>query len=475
MPLLQRRFELLHPFEEMERRLVRASVSGRHRIHARDENALRYALSLARLWCIPGDDGRDVAVAGLLGEFRAQLSTALSPVLLGANIDWMALPGATRRATQLAHTARERLFENVGHRLSMDALEREVRQKKLVLVCGGGGGTAYGHLGAFELLEAAGLRPSLIAGSSMGSILGLFRAKQPRFDVSMVADIVRELSFKKVFRFFHMESRYGLPGPLRLYLRSSIGRYFTHPDGTPLRLSDLEIPMLVTVTGIHKGAVPHGLEHYEHLVNGMASGGPLKPGAIRSGIGKLTQAVAEFLRDPTMLSSLVLGDSDGTRDFDAVDAVGFSGSVPGVIHYDVVRDDARMRALLDGLFARHDLFRLVDGGISDNVPIRAAWRTVQRGLLRTRNAFFFALDGFAPRLSSGLWMPLQSYANQAVLANAPYAGLLKRFRAPLSPLDVVPGAAQVERVIERAKEELLEELPFVQRMMQPISELGVLR
>lgn len=471
MPHLEQRFAAMRPFDEMERKLVRASLGGQ-RIDARDEAALRYALTLARMWVLPGDDGRDVAVGGYLAEYRASLGALLGPLLHhdGA-IEVPKLWTATRRAVELAGAAREVLAERVGHRVGQDAIEREIRERQLVLVCGGGGGTAYGHLGVFALLEAASLRPALIAGSSMGSILGAFRARTVKFEVSMISDIVRELDWRKVFRVFHMESRYGLPGVLRLYLRSGIGRYFVHPDGTPLRLSDLAIPLLVTVTGIRRGGLPHGLEHYEHLAHGVETRG-FHPNQVRLAMLRATQAMAEFVRDPTILYRLVLGASDGTRDFDAVDAIGFSSAVPGVIHYDVVRDDARMRALLDGLFARHDLSRLIDGGVSDNVPAASAWRAVQRGALRTRNAFLLALDGFAPRLSSGLWLPLQRYANENVKRNVPYAGLLKRFRHPLSPLDVVPSAQQVERVIERAKLEMLEDLPFVQRMMAPLPPLA---
>ena len=75
------------------------------------------------------------------------------------------------------------------------------------------------------------------------------------------------------------------------------------------------------------------------------------------------------------------------------------GQLPGVIHYDVLRDDPRMRDLLESV-ANHDLLRLFDGGLVDNVPVRTAWQHVQRTGLAggSRNAFIFALDGFAPRL-----------------------------------------------------------------------------
>jgi len=81
---------------------------------------------------------------------------------------------AAREAHRLAVAALAEVEHQLGHRLPPDRLDREVRERHLVLVCGGGGGTGYVHLAAFALLEAAGLQPALIAGSSMGAILGLF-------------------------------------------------------------------------------------------------------------------------------------------------------------------------------------------------------------------------------------------------------------------------------------------------------------
>src|SRR5207245_7467680 len=139
-----------------------------------------------------------------------------------------------------------------GHRLPADRLDREVREGQLVLVCGGGGGTGYVHLAAFALLEAAGLQPALIAGSSMGAILGLFRARERRFDLARIPEILQDLTYRKIFRITPQPSVYGLPGPLRLHLRAAIGHWFRHQDGSTVRMSDLPIPLIVTVTGIRR-------------------------------------------------------------------------------------------------------------------------------------------------------------------------------------------------------------------------------
>ncbi len=478
MPLLKERFAELGPLADMEVQLARAAQHARGRLHPDDEGALRYALSLAHCWQVRGPDGRDVAVAALLRPLRERVREVLLP-LLGPSRSNPAEPyellPAARACREAALAARKDLVARLGHRLPEETLDSEVRERHLVLVCGGGGGTGYVHLAAFALLEAAGLQPSLLAGSSMGAILGLFRARERRFDLARIPEILGDLSYRKIFRLGPQPSRYGLPGPLRLHLRSAIGHWFQHPDGSPLRLADLSIPLLVTVTGIRRGRLPRPLEEYERL-GGLTTDDPEKLGlrALRAGVLRVTGAIAELVRVPRLASKLVFGASEETRQADAIDAAGFSASVPGVIHYDVLRDDPRMHDLLRGLMERHDLVRLCDGGVIDNVPSRTAWRFVQRAGVPgsgSRNTVILALDCFAPRLLTPLWYPLQSVAAQNVLRNRPYAHIYKAFRRTLSPLELLPQKASLARIINSAKEELLGELPVLQRLLAPIPPL----
>jgi hypothetical protein len=119
--------------------------------------------------------------------------------------------------------------------------------------------------------------------------------------------------------------------------------------------------------------------------------------------------------------------------------------------------------------------RLCDGGVVDNVPVRTAWQHVQRTGLPgggSRNAVIFALDGFAPRLVTPLWLPLQSIAAPAVARNRPYAHIYKAFRKTLSPLALLPSPRALEAVVLSAKEELLKELPILQRLLAPIGALA---
>jgi hypothetical protein len=133
-----------------------------------------------------------------------------------------------------------------------------------------------------------------------------------------------------------------------------------------------------------------------------------------------------------------------------------------------------MRALLSGLLERHDLVRLCDGGVVDNVPVRSAWQHVQRAGLPgsgSRNVVIFALDGFAPRLMTPLWLPLQSIAAPAVAKNRPYAHVYKAFHRTLSPLALLPSQRALQGIVRSAKEEILTELPVLQRLLAPIPPL----
>jgi predicted acylesterase/phospholipase RssA len=466
---LDDRFVLLRPLEEMELSLVRAALRSPSLVDAREEALVRTALSLARVDRVR-HGGQDVEVGTLVTPFREEVRRRLTPVLLGRT-------PATRAALlpQLAPlrdaTLRTRaaVVARLGQQLPAEALDREVREKKLVLVLGGGGGTAFVYVGVMALLDALGVRPSLLVGASMGAILALFRSRLERFDQAGLVNIVRTLSWPRLFRALSMESRYGIPGALRLFLRAGIGRYFQGgPHGTGMRLKDLPVPTIVTVGAVRRGALPRPLEAYARLLPRGA------PGEVLGSTRRLTAAVgalAELVSRPEVLTRVTLGADDLTAEFDAVDAAGFSSSLPGVVHYDVLRDDPRMRGMLDDLLASRGLFRLVDGGLVDNVPAKVAWRAVQRGAVGSRNVFILALDGFAPRLTTPLWLPLQRVAARNVARSLPYAHLAHRFQRTLSPLDVVPSVELLLQAMELGRQQLEHALPLLTRMLAPLPPL----
>ena len=257
---------------------------------------------------------------------------------------------------------------------------------------------------------------------------------------------------------------------MRLYLRAAIGEFLRGPDGHPLTLGQLAIPLVVAVTGIRNGALPRDPSYYEHLLD--LHGRAPQPLVVKRMVSEIFEAVGELIVQRERFARIYLGADDGTRAFDAIDAVGFSSALPGVIHYDVLRDDERMHRLLGGLFERHDLFRLVDGGLVDNLPARAAWATVQRGAIGARNAFVLALEGFGPKLTQPLWFGLEQLAAQNVARNRPFIDHhSSRTSDVLSPLEVVPSPRALQRAIQEGKAELHQDMPFIARMCRPFPPL----
>jgi predicted acylesterase/phospholipase RssA len=462
--------ERLRPFEAAEAALVRAVLGAPAWLSEADEAALRYALNLARTTVVRAPDGTDVDLEAFLAPFREDVLSLAVPALLGAaGVDRAELARLAPNLALHARAWRNRAAASFSSRLSATAIDREVCEKALVLVAGGGGGVAWSYLGAFELLEQYDVPPRLLAGTSMGSVLLLFRARRVRWHPGDVDAALHQLSFRTLFRFLQTDSRYGLPAAMRLYLRAAIGEFLRGPDGHPLTLGQLAIPLVVSVTGVRNGALPRDPSYYEHLLD--LHGRSAQPFVVKRMVTEIFQALGELIGQRERFARLYLGADDDTRAFDAIDAVGFSSALPGVIHYDVLRDDERMHRLLGELFERHDLFRLVDGGLVDNLPAREAWAAVQRGALGTRNAFVLALEGFGPKVTQPLWFGLEQLAAQNVARNRPYVHHHRSFQRVLSPMEIVPSEAVLQRAIRAGKSELHPDMPFVARMCRPFPAL----
>ncbi len=453
----------VRPLEEAELALVRAVVNHPPWLAEPDEHALRYALNLARLGLVRAPGGEDVDVAPFLAPFREEVLAVAPPALTRpGGVDRAAVSRLVPHLAAHARAWRARTLVAFGARLPAAALDRECCEKALVVVCGGGGGVTWSYLGAFDLLEQYGLTPRLLAGTSMGAALALFRAREVRWRADTVGAVVRGLSFRTLFRFLQTESRYGLPAAMRLYLRAAIQGHLAGPDGALPTLRQLPIPLVVSCTGLRTGALPREPEYYEHLLD--LHGRRPQPHVVKRMLADLFQAVGEFMAQRDRFARVYLGADEGTEDCDAIDAVGFSSALPGAIHYDVLRDDPHMHRLLGGLFQRRDLFRLVDGGLVDNLPARAAWGLSQAGGLGTRNALVLGLEGFGPKLTQALWFGLEQLAAQNVARSRPFVHLLKSYQRVLSPLEVVPGARTLARAIQAGKAELLPDMPLLARL-----------
>jgi predicted acylesterase/phospholipase RssA len=458
--------ERIRPFEDAELALARAVLAHPDWLDGPAEGSLRHALSLGRVGRVRTPAGAELDLWELLAPFRARLDATLLPAL-GRGDDG-ARDEVARLAAPLGAEAwrwRETVLSSFAGRLPAEALDRELREKALVLVCGGGGGVGWSYLGAFDLLEQHGLSPRLCAGASMGALLLLFRARARAWDGSVVPELLEQLAFRKLFRFLQTDSRYALPAAIQLQLRETLDDHLRAPDGRAATLADLAIPLVVAVTGVRAGTLPHEPGFYEHLLDGDDA--PLRPHALERLVARFFKAAGELARRRDRMVALHLGADAETAAFDALDAVGFSCALPGVVHYDVLRDDPRMQALLDALFERHGIARLLDGGLTDNLPARTAWKLAQDGRLGTRNVLVLGLEGFAPKLRHPLWYGLEQLAAKNVARSRPFVHVHRSFQHVLSPLDVVPGLAQVQRARQAAIAELATDVPLVAHLCSP--------
>ncbi len=430
---------------------------------------LRYALSLARLTLVRNCDGHDVDVSEALAAHRWKVTEMLRPLITERGLYLGALATACEKIAPATVRQRRLLLEHFE--IDRDSLEAEITRRQLVVICGGGGGAGYGYAGAFRLFDRRKLQPELLAGTSIGALHCMFRARTRMFDPAALVAAARLLNWNTVFRVLDMESRYGIPATLRLYLRSALGSLFRTQEGGFRSFEDMEIPLLVVATGITVEGLKHDLSYYEHFLDSE-----LKPGMVTRlsrlrRIGRLASILREFISTPDALQEIVFGAEPLTMGADVLDAAGFSAAVPGVFHYDVIRDDPRMKELLDRLYSEHGITRLTEGGLVNNVPARPAYEAVMAGRLGRRNPFVLALDCFAPRSHGLVWLPVQQIVRPNVKANLPYTDLYFALDKRLSPLQVLPTVSQLTQAMSWTQAELSEHMPLVQEMCAPLPVL----
>ena len=115
-------------------------------------------------------------------------------------------------------------------------------KKKLGLVLSGGGARGFAHLGVIEVMEELGIYPSIIAGSSAGSIAGTLYAAgyRPR-------EIVEILMKKSFYQYTNLSMpRSGL-------MKLNGMKELIDEKLDNCNLEDLNIPMIVCATNMNKG------------------------------------------------------------------------------------------------------------------------------------------------------------------------------------------------------------------------------
>ena len=458
------------PLRTMERLLMleHTRIDSRFRLH--DLDRLRYALALARLERITADH-RTLDLFEEIAPFRHWLIEQLEHHVDTAGerpTDWAGLARALPEVMRRARDVRARLLERHSSDLSDERLEQELRHRQLVLVLGGGGGAGYPHLGVFALLSELGLVPRMIVGSSMGAMLGLFRASMRHYDPLAVAvALPRPSEAGRLFAPYSGVSRFGFPGTFELNMRTVAADIFRNMLAKDLpTLADLPIPLRPVVTGLRTG-VGVALGEVESEISKSRT--LLTPLALRRRSWLLLSTIRRMVQNPRMLSKIAFGHDEEVRNYDAVDAVGFSCAVPGILHYDIHDASHPSMRTTQRLMESRQLFRLTDGGVVSNVPSETAWQCVQAGELSTRNAFILSFDAFAPGANANaVYFPVQRLIREQVLSERVYSDYHHTYRSPLPAVQVLSNLDDIQSCIAKVRKELDPLRTYLARSLQPL-------
>lgn len=432
-----------------------------------DEQAgLRWALSLARITKIKAkqdDKIEEITIGHATDRYRAELFAALSQVLSQGEVDKEKLKNISGHITKLVKDERAELL-SLFSKLPKNVLDDAIRRRPLALTLSGGGGTAYVFVGAFHALEESGIIPSVITGSSMGAILGAYRARYKNFSIDGLDALVEKTSWSKIAQPYSGPSRFGVPATFRLYLRDVVGHEF-EKDGGFIRILDLAIPLRVCVAGLSAKSAPkeEELQKYAHLLEAKSAL------SLQAKNKSIIKAIMEFAQKP--LKPIYLGADALTKEFDVLDAIGFSAAIPGVFHYDIMRNDPRMINLVTNLFERDGVIRLIDGGFVDNLPAGEAIKAVDDGDCDGFDPLVLALDSFSPGFNRHLlFYPLMRFAVENSREGHELAHISVTFKEVLSPIHLVPTKETFLYAIKTGYQEFSPHIPLIRKIIGPIPD-----
>src|SRR6266550_9499061 len=76
------------------------------------------------------------------------------------------------------------------------------KEHNITLVLGGGGLKGFAHIGVFRALKELGIEPTVVAGTSIGALIGAAYARG--MDISEMTDRARALKRRDLFRLNRM-------------------------------------------------------------------------------------------------------------------------------------------------------------------------------------------------------------------------------------------------------------------------------
>jgi hypothetical protein len=449
------------PFRRGELALARRRSVAPAFLEPAQLDLLRYALRLAQLTSL--SRGR-IDLVGRLESYRLRLVQLLAPILPTdpEHLQARKLAGQLPALAKLVGEARAVLLG--VDLIAPRELDAELADKRLVLILGGAGGCGYVYLGALQRLEELALVPRYIVGCSLGAIMGVLRARLPELSLAELFDELRLLSLGSVFRWGTAPARFGFAGSLGLDLRGALGHLFAHPDGSPLRLRDLAIPVDVLVSGVRARAGAESLPavELERLGRRAALSG--------RALARVRDAFVSLLMSRRLLEPLLLGADPDTAELPALDAAGFSSAIPYLLHYELPEPEARAGAILARLFERHGLEALTDGVMTSTTPAHAAWQAIESGRIGSGNCAIVALHAMqAGRGPTGLLLaPLAHAVSSTMQRDKPFRDLGVSFQRGPSLLELFPREQTLRRAIRTGRAEFEATAPSLGALLAPL-------
>lgn len=358
--------------------------------------------------------------------------------------------------------------------LDKHALDQALSRKSLALALGGGGGTGFVHQALFQLLETHHITPVIMTGTSMGALMGFFRAIQKDYDAAL--SVLHMPSWLTLVR--HVapcmgQTRHGLPSFCRFHFSRLLDAVMPHFGWTEIpHFSELRIPF---------ASVTSGIQRDNKVVETIASG----RSGLFSSLFQMTHLtwkaacghaaqIAHALTAADSVRELTLGFDPLTADLVASDGIAFSALVPGVINYEIPSDHVQSRRIMDTVFERDRLYRCVDGGLTSNVPVRPLRREIDTLRLGHTNVHVVGLDVFAPQIKDGFFYPLEQMANTNADLDAHAADAFVRLEHLLSPMNLSPTMNQFRWLNQHFAQEFQTELDVIRYVTKPLRPLAAL-
>ena len=122
---------------------------------------------------------------------------------------------------------------------------------KIALVLGGGGLKGFAHIGVFKALKELGIEPTVVAGTSIGALIGAAYARG--MDISEMTDRARALKRRDLFRLNRMGMLLERQHSPAIYLEEPLRNVVKSVAGEK-RFDQLKRTLLVNTVDIQRGS-----------------------------------------------------------------------------------------------------------------------------------------------------------------------------------------------------------------------------